>query len=306
MMPPLPRTGPLPHHHRFDYVPIVGRPDYSWPEGRRLAIYVTLLVESFPFGAGIGHLISRAHPGPDVRSYGWREYGNRVGVWRLLDLLDELGIPVSAMVNSTSVELAPQVISAVLDRGGELIGHGRTNAERQAEMAESDEAQMIASVRDTIAGFPGATAPRGWLGPWLSESPSTPDLLREAGFDYVCDWSVDDQPIRMRTRSGPILAMPYSTDFNDAVQIMTHHHTAREFARMTVDRIDEMARQSVHQPLVCTIQLHPLIFGQPHRLPALREALRHVVEHPDRESFWLTTPGQIHQHCAGLPEGTIP
>lgn len=296
----------IPHHNRYDYSPIVARPDYSWPQDRRLAVYVVLAIEHFAFGTGLGHMISAAHPAPDPRAYGWRDYGNRVGVWRILDMLNELELPACALVNTAIIDYAPQIVEALIERKDEILGHGRTNAERQAEMFEEDETRVIASVRDAIASFPGSHQPRGWLGPWLSESNITPDLLQEAGFTYVCDWGFDDQPVWMRTRCGRIMSMPYSADFNDSTQMLVHHHSADTFADMLIARIDEMVRQSEKQPLVCAISIHPMICAQPHRLPAIRRALRHLATHAARDAIWITRPGQIYEHCCRLGDGIVP
>jgi len=295
----------LPHHGRYDYSPIVKRPDYSWPQGKRLAVHITTNIEHFAYGAGLGHSFSTELPQPDPRTFAWRDYGNRVGVWRLFDLLEELKLPASHLINSSICDYCPDVIEPILARGDEIIGHGRTNAERQGGLWEEDEARLIAEARDRIARHIGKL-PRGWMGPWMSESHVTPDLLREAGFDYFMEWPFDDQPIWIRTRSGNLMSVPYPLEINDSPVLGVRRHTTEDFGRMIVSQFEEMLRQSERQPLVCGIALHTMIVGQPHRIPVLREALRHIVDHPQRDKVWFTRPGEIYDHCAALPAGVVP
>lgn len=294
----------LPYHGRFKYSAITKRPDYSWPDGKRLAIYFAINTEHFAFGAGIGHALSNELPQPDARTFAWRDYGNRVGVWRLYELLDELKLPACHLVNTTVFDYAPEVIEPIIARGDEVIGHGRTNAERHGQWWEADEARMLAEVRSKIAAATGR-APRGWMAPWMSQSQHTPDLLQEAGYCFEMDWPCDDQPIWMKTRNGRLMSMPYSLEINDSPQILVRHHTAEDFATMIVHQFEEMLHQSTKQPLVLGIALHTMIFGQPYRLYALRKALQHILNHPGRDKVWITRPGEIYDHVTTLPEGTI-
>lgn len=295
----------LPHHGRYDYSAITKRPDYSWPDGRRLAIYFALNIEHFAFGSGVGHALSNELPQPDPRTFAWRDYGNRVGVWRLYDLLEEFRIPACHLVNTAVFDYCPEVIEPILARGDEIVGHGRTNAERQGQWWEVDETRMISEVRDTILKKSGR-APRGWMGPWMSQSRVTPDLLKEAGYSFEMDWPCDDQPVWLRTRDGgKIMSMPYSLEINDSPQILVRHHTGEEFATMIIHQFEEMLRQSQQRPLVLGIALHTMIVGQPHRLHTLRKAIEHIVNHRQREKVWITRPGEIYDHCAALPTGVM-
>lgn len=294
----------LPHHGRYPYSAITQRPDYSWPEGKRLAIYLALNIEHFAFGDGLGHAMTNTLPGIDPRTFAWRDYGNRVGVWRLLELLDDLQAPACHLVNTTVMDYAPAITEAIMARGDEVIGHGRTNAERQGQWWEVDEKRVIEEVRDKIMQHTGR-APRGWMGPWMSQSRVTPDLLQETGFKFEMDWPGDDQPIWMKTRQGRLMSMPYSLEINDSPQIIVRHHTGEDFATMIVHQFEEMLRQSERQPLVLGIALHTMIVGQPYRLYALRKALEHIVNHPQADKVWLTRPGEIYDHLMTLPEGTV-
>ena len=287
----------LANHGRYDYAPINARPDYDWPGERRLAVYIGLNLEHFAFGEGLGAELAPGGPQPDVLNYTWRDYGNRVGAWRLLDLFEALGVPSALLLNSSLLDYCPSLAAAFLARGDEIVGHGRTNSERQSVLTEEGEAALIAEATARIAGWSGMS-PRGWLGPWLAESHVTPDLLREAGYHYLLDWCHDDQPVWMQTRSGPILSLPYPQEINDIPAIAVRRASAAEFADMIIDQFEEMLTQSAAQPLVMGIALHAYIVGQPFRLRHLRRALAHIAAR--RADIWLTTPGAIAAHFRGL------
>jgi allantoinase len=286
---------PLRHHDRFDYSGITERRDFTWPEGRRLAVYIALNLEHFSFGDGLGASLAPPQPQPDVLNYGWREWGNRVGAWRMLEMLDALELPCAALVNTSLLDHAPQLVRACVERGHELVGHGHTNAQRQGDLEEAAEAALLREARARLAQA-GFTAPVGWLSPWISESLRTPDLLVECGYTYTLNWCHDDQPTRMRTRSGTDLwSIPYPQELNDIPAVVARLASGREFADMVVDQYEEMLQQSEGQPLVMGIALHPYIVGQPHRLLHLRRALRHLRSHAGAPRTWWTTPGRIHQ-----------
>jgi peptidoglycan/xylan/chitin deacetylase (PgdA/CDA1 family) len=293
----------LPGHGRYDYSPIVARRGYSWPGGARLAVYVGLNLEHFAFGEGLGAELAPGGPQPDVLNYAWRDYGNRVGAWRMLELLDALGWPCSVLLNSSIYDYAPQLAAAFRARGDEFVGHGRSNAERQGVLGEAGERALIEEATAAIARHEGKP-PAGWLGPWISQSRATPDLLQEAGYSYLLDWCMDDQPVWFRTRKGRILSVPYPQELNDIPMIVGRKIGGDAFADMIVDNFDEMREQSRAQPLVMGIALHPYLVGQPHRLRHLRRALQHVAAH--RDGAWITTAGAIAAHAAALPPGIVP
>ena len=284
-------------HGRYDYTPIVERPRGRWPNGAGLAVYIALNLEQYAWGEGLVEDLVPGIPAPDVLNNSWRDYGNRVGAWRLLDLFKQQQLPLTVLVNSELYGVAPQLIAAWRDHGAEIAAHGRTNSEHQAALNEADERALIESVSATIARHEG-TAPAGWLSPWIAETERTPDLLHEAGYRYVLDWCMDDQPVWLTTRRGRILAVPYPQELNDSAAIIGRHVGAAEFADMIVDQIDEMQEQAqAHgQPLVMGLSLHAMIAGQPFRLRQLRRALEHVAR--QRDTVWITTAGDIARHCA--------
>jgi peptidoglycan/xylan/chitin deacetylase (PgdA/CDA1 family) len=294
----------LPSHGRYAYSAITRRPVYDWPGEKRLAVYLGVNLEHFAFGTGLGAELAPGGPQPDVLNYAWRDYGNRVGVWRMMEMFDQLCLPTSVLVNSSIYAYCPEVMEAFRARGDEILGHGRTNSERQGILDETGEKALIAETTAVIASAEGK-APKGWLGPWISQSHVTPDLLAEAGYTYLLDWCQDDQPIWFATRNGGrILSLPYPQELNDIPAIVARKDSASQFADMLIDQFDEMLEQSQAMPLVMGIALHPYIVGQPYRLRQLRRALAHIVA--KRDDVWITTAGAIASHVAGLPEGIVP
>ena len=282
-------------HGRFPYSAVANRPDFSWPGGRRLAVHVAVNLEHFAYGEGVGLSYSPGIPHPNTYNWAWREYGNRVGVWRLLELFDRLELPISLLLNSAVYDHCPEVVAAFRRRGDEVLGLGRTNSEHQNDFDETAEAELIREVTERITHFEGQP-PRGWLSPGVNPSAVTPDLLQEAGYTYILDWPMDDQPVWMKTRKGHILSVPYPHEVNDIPMIAVHHGTAPAFADMIIDTFDEMLEQSGAQPLVFGMALHAFLAGQPFRLRHLRRALQHVARH--RAEIWLATTGQIARHFA--------
>ncbi|HZT20240.1 MAG TPA: polysaccharide deacetylase family protein [Dongiaceae bacterium] len=290
-------------HGRFGYSAIIDRPDFDWPDGKRLAFHVSLNLEHFAYGEGLGISYSPGLPHPNTYNWAWREYGNRVGVWRLLELFDALDLPVSLLLNSQVYDHCPEVVAAFRRRGDEIVGHGRTNSEHQNDFDEAGETALIREATEAITRHEGR-APRGWLSPGVNPSLWTPDLLQEAGYTYILDWPMDDQPVWLKTRNGRILSVPYPHEVNDIPMIALHHGSAAGFADAIIDNFDEMIGQSRHQPLVYGVALHAFIVGQPFRLRHLRRALEHVRRHADR--VWFATTGAIAEHYAAqVPAGGV-
>ena len=207
-----------------------------------------------------------------------------------------LGLPVGALINTSLYDHCPELVSAMVQHGYELIGHGHSNAERQGSLSEATERELLASCRSLIQKHSGQT-PEGWLSPWISESHSTSDLLAETGYRYTLNWCHDDQVTRMRTRDGKSLwSVPYPQELNDIPMIVGRQMDAKDFAQMIIDNFDEMLEQSTQQPLVMGIALHPYLVGQPYRLRHLRRALAHIASVRDKGNVWLTTPGNICRH----------
>ena len=295
----------IPGHTRYDHSNITQRPTYDWPGGKRLAFYIALNIEHFAFGTGIGMDPHHRGGAQNTRNYAWRDYGNRVGNWRLFEILDEMKLPATILLNSSVCYHYPDIVEKIKTRGDDVCGHGRSNAEVLKPLWEHDEARVIQECTEIIEKYVGVR-PTGWMGPGALESNVTPDLLKEAGYTHLLDWPFDDQPIWMRTRSGPMLSVPYPMELNDAGTLVWRDHSGREFADMVVDQFEEMAEASEKQPLVFALALHGFIVGQPFRLRPLRQAIKHCVEHKLRDRVWFTRAGDIATYCLAMKPGIIP
>jgi peptidoglycan/xylan/chitin deacetylase (PgdA/CDA1 family) len=280
----------LRQHGRYPYWPITAKPPFRWPHGEGLAVYIALNLEAYAFGEGMLDELVPLSPPPDVLNYSWLDYGNRVGAWRILELVRSLELPLTVLVNSKIYGVCPELVAAFRAAGCEIAAHGRTNAERQGQLPEAEERKLIEAATAEITRHEGKP-PRGWLGPWISESDVTPDLLKEAGYHYVLDWCHDDRPVALKTRAGPLLSVPYPQEANDANAIVVRRMTADAFADLVVDQFDEMLEQARDSALVCPVSLHPHITGQAHRLRHLRRAFAHIAQH--RARIWATRAGDI-------------
>jgi peptidoglycan/xylan/chitin deacetylase (PgdA/CDA1 family) len=280
----------LPHHGRYPYSPIVGRPSWRWPNGAKLAVYFALGIEHYAFNEGMTENLVPGVPRPDVLNASWRDYGNRVGAWRILDFFAEWNLPLSILLNTAVYDHAPQLTDACRRAGHEIIAHGHSNSDMMATMSEAEEADYIARVTGRIAETEGQP-PHGWASPWIAETLNTPDLLQEAGYRYLLDWCMDDQPVWMDTRGGRILAVPYSQELNDSSTVIGRQASAAAFADMIVDQFDEMRETADDRPVVMSVILHAFITGQPFRLRALRRAVNHMLSAGG--AVWFTRPGAI-------------
>jgi peptidoglycan/xylan/chitin deacetylase (PgdA/CDA1 family) len=275
---------------RYAYSSIVSRVPFRWPNGARIAVYFALGLEQYAFGEGLTEDLVPGMSAPDVLNSSWRDYGNRVGAWRILDVFRRRGIPLAVLLNSALCEHAPELVESCRASGCELIAHGYSNSDTMAGMSEADEAAYIRRVADQMQDEAGKP-PAGWSSPWIAETALTPDLLHEAGFSYLLDWCMDDQPVWIKTRRGNILSVPYSQELNDSSAIIGRHVGAEEFSGMIIDQFEEMRQTADEQPLVMSVVLHSFISGQPFRLRALRRALEHILQ--TEEPLWITQPGAI-------------
>ncbi|MDF1778611.1 MAG: polysaccharide deacetylase family protein [Rhizobiaceae bacterium] len=282
-------------NNRFPYSAITSRPDFLWPGGKRLAVYVALCVEHFSYGTGLGLPYSPGLSHPNSYNYGWREYGNRVGGWRLLELFESYKLPLSVLLNTACYDHCAELVHAFSARGDEIVAHGKTNSEHPNGMSIEDERSLIAEVTAAIKQHTGK-APQGWMSPGAHPSANTEDLLAEAGYRYTMDWPIDDQPVWMTTKGGPLLSMPYPHEVNDVPMIVMHDGTARDFADMAIDNIAEMLEQSEKQSLACGVTIHTFIVGQPFRIRQFRRVLDFLNEHSSQ--IWFATAGEIADHYA--------
>lgn len=287
--------------YRFSALP--SRPGYRWPNGAGLAVYFAINLEAFEFGRNPGPDFTTMPAAPFHRGYAYRDFGNRVGVWRLAELFDEFAMPATVLANTSVYDACPEILVPFRRRGDEFVGHGRTNSERQVDMDEGTERAMLAEVRARFVAEEGR-APEGWLGPFISQSPRTPELLLEAGFSYMLDWYFDEQPQWFRTDRGPILAVPYpSMEMNDMPALINRGLSDADFERMLVDAFEEQLHAAQRAPLVYAVSLHTFLMGQPHRIRLLRRVFERIRAAGD--AVWPATAGAIAAHARALPAGTL-
>ena len=281
---------------RIAYSPIPQRPRLALPGGARMVVWVIVNIEEWNPTEAMPRTVltppAGGSPMPDIPNWTWHEYGNRVGFWRMLDVFDELKIPAVLAINGSAIASYEPISRAALDRGWEFMGHGFGQKNMQKVANERED---IVKTREAIRAFTGRP-PRGWLGPGLTETWETPDLLVEEGFDYVADWVLDDQPVRLNTRSKPLVNLPYTQECNDVAMMLIQHHVAAEYRNRAIDQFDQIHKDSAHSARVMALVVHPYIMGAPHRLRYFHEALQHMRARSD-VLFW--TGERIHDWYVG-------
>ena len=282
----------------YRYSPLPARPVGAWPNGCRLALVVCVGIESYRFGDGHTEDVLADVPAPDLVNTAWRDYGNRIGAFRLFELLRRLGIPPTVLLNTDVYDEAPDVMQAARAASAEVVGHGRSNSDSLSGMTPEAERAYLADVADRIHSEEG-TAPGGWSSPWLSHTPSTLNLLVDTGYQYLLDMRLDDQPVWLRTESGRLLTIPYAAELNDSSTMVGRSVLARDFADMIDDEFGELYEAAAHTPMVMSVVLHSFISGVPFRLRAVGRALERIAA---SEGVWLTTPREIHRAVVDRPE----
>jgi allantoinase len=268
-------------NERLVYSPIAGRPAIPLPGGAKLAVWVIVNIEEWNPRETMPRTVltppAGGSPSPDIPNWAWHEYGNRVAFWRMLKVFDALDIRPALAINGSAIRAYEAVSSAALERGWEFVGHGYSQKNMQKV---EDERADIAKTTAAIHDFTGR-APRGWLGPGLTETWETPDILVEEGYDYVCDWVLDDQPVLLKTRTKPIVSVPYTQECNDVAMMLIQHHAGLEYRIRAIDQFEQLYEDAQTEPRVMALVVHPYIMGVPHRLRYLREALAHIRSHQD-------------------------
>ena len=281
-------------HERYDWTMLPDRKPVAWPQQARVALWVVPALEWFPLNmAGVPFkppgAMQTAYP--DLRHYTLRDYGNRVGIFRIMKALEKHGIRPTVAVNAAVAVRYPSLIKECTQRGWEIMANGLDMDHlHHGGLAVDDEKKLIDTTLDILRKASGQ-AVRGWLSPAKSESAATLDLLGAAGLDYVCDWVNDDMPYAMRTASGPIHAMPHPIDIDDHTILVQNHHTEDDFRDQLCDQFDLLYKESATAGgRIMAISLHPWVIGQPYRMRALEEALAHIMRHP---GVWAATGGEI-------------
>lgn len=270
----------------YDYSPFNARPKLEFPDGKRLAFYVGLNIEHFYIdipGMGSTRI-------PDPISHGVRDYGTRVGIWRLMELFDEVGVRASGIINSDVCTRYPQIIEAGIERNWAWIAHGQTNSIMQSGMKLEEERTFLNDMISTLdAALP--SRPKGWLGPGLTETFETPGLLREFGFTYLLDWCCDDQPFALNVPG--MISVPYSIDVNDIALALGGTHTGEEYERIVMDQFEGLLADSADTGMVMALPIHTFIVGQPYRFKYLARVLREICS---TEGVWVCTSDDIAEH----------
>jgi len=277
----------------YDYWPYRDRPKVVWPGGKRLALWVAPNIEFYELAPPANP--SRKpwpRPIPDVPGYSYRDYGNRVGHWRMMALMDKYGLRGSISLSVALIDHHPEIIKACAERGWEFFSHGIYNTRYCYGM---DEAQERAIIEDSIETVERATGQRiaGWLAPALTHTERTMDLLAEYGLKYTCDLFHDDQPTPVKTKTGPFVSVPYSLEMNDSIIFINQNSTPRRYVDILKANFDRLYAEGAESGTVMCIPLHAFLIGQPYRLEPFEEVLEYITGH---EGVWLPTGREIAEY----------
>ncbi len=280
-----PSKQPMLPTDRIAYSPITERPPLKLPHGARMAVWVIVNVEQWdptqPMPRTVLTPPAGGSPSPDVPNWAWHEYGNRVGFWRFIKIFDEFAIPGVLCINGSALAAYPPIVRAAVERKWEFVGHGFTQRNMQKVRNERADIRKVREVIIKATGKP----PRGWLGPGLTETWETPDLLVEEGYDYVADWVLDDQPVWLKTRGKPIINVPYTQECNDVAMMLIQHHKAAEYCDRARDQFDQIYADAAGSARVMALSVHPYIMGAPHRLKYFRRVFE-VIRKKSDVLFW--------------------
>jgi peptidoglycan/xylan/chitin deacetylase (PgdA/CDA1 family) len=282
---------PLRRSNRYDDSIISERKPFVWPGNKTLAVWIAPNVEVWNYDAPEGQAVSpnTRRIVPDVINYAWREYGLRVGLWRIADVLDAAGVKATIALNALVCEHYPKAVEEMKKRGWEFMGHGTTNSESLAGLSPEKERETIALVLKTIEQSTGAR-PRGWLGSGLAETYNTLDILAEEGVLYCGDWNADDQPFPLKVKSGKLYSIPYCMEINDIGLYNRKGYTGEQYYRSVMDQFETLYAESEKQPRVMGIPLHPMISGQPLRIKYLQRLIAEMKSH---DRVWFATGSEI-------------
>jgi peptidoglycan/xylan/chitin deacetylase (PgdA/CDA1 family) len=261
----------------FPYQAIVDRPPVKWPNGARVAVWVIPNIEHFHIEIG--------NAAPDIRNHSRRDYGNRVGVWRIMEVLAKHNVRGTVALNAEVGRFYPRIMEEATRLDWELMGHGLTNSVPLTGLDKEKESAVIAEARDVIEQW--GQKMHGWLGPGLGETWHTLDLLRQHGVDYVCDWVNDDLPYRM---NNGLYSIPYSIELNDMPLFNMPSIAIGEFERRIRETFDVLYEEGGRSGRVMAIALHPFLIGAPHRIRTLDRALAYIASHG---KVWFATGSEI-------------
>ena len=288
-------------HDHYAWSPITARPVLRWPGGARVAFAVLVSLAHTEWRPPEGSVQASGSPFPSVTNFSQREYGHRVGIYRLLRLLDRLGIPASVAIDRTTANHMPALVRYVADSGAEVLGHGTASTQMLSErMDPREEASHIVSTLDSLERA-GGVRPTGWLGPDFGESTRTPGLLAEAGVGYVCDWGNDDQPYEMTTAVGALTSLPATIELDDFTAMSGRHLPADTYYRMVLDAFEQLHADGAETGRLLVLPLRAWLSGQPFRTSFLAETLGEVTA---RQGVWAAHTGSIVQAYREAHEGS--
>lgn len=277
----------------YDYLPYFDRPRIAWPNGARLAFWCAPNIEHYEIDPPPNPLrMPWARPHPDVLGYSWRDYGNRAGVWRMMEVMDRFGVRGSVSLNVAVCDHYPEIIEACVARGWELFSHGVYNTRYTYGMSEAQERALIEDVRNTINRASGQEL-RGWLAPAITLTDRTVDLLAEAGLTYTLDLFHDDQPLPVKTAKGRLVSVPYSLEVNDFTALYQGATSPADYTGMIIAQFERLYAEGADGGRVMCLPLHPFLIGQPHRVRELSRALEYITSH---DGVWLATAAEIADH----------
>jgi allantoinase len=278
-------------HERFDYSAIVDRPPWRLPKGARIAVWTIVNIEEWDIEKPTARQYLPAPQGvavvPDVPNWAWHDYGMRVGFWRMHEALTKRKMPATTSLNANVCNSYPRVAEAMRDAGWEFMGHG---VKQGAMHVQPDQRAVIRESIEIIEKFTGKK-PKGWLGPGLTETWETLDLLAEAGIEYVSDWVNDDQPYVIRTAHGPLVSVPYTLELNDIPMMVIQHHESSAWVQRCCDQFDRLYAEGSKNPRVMAIAVHPYIHGVPHRIKYFEAVYDYMRR---KKGVWFTTGEEIH------------
>ena len=262
----------------YDFLPYQDRPPIRWPNGAQLAFWVAPNIEFYELDPPPNPKRTPwPRPVPDVQAYSYRDYGNRVGMWRMMEAMDRCGVRGSVSLNVALCEHHPEIIAACVERGWEFYSHGTYNTRYVFDMTPDQERELIRDSIDTIKKHTGQKLD-GWLSPALSYTDQTLNLVAEAGLTYVCDLFHDDQPGPVKVPHGRLVSMPYSLEMNDAIAFSVNWVTPHRYGEMIKRQFDRLYAEGEQSGTVMCIPLHPYLIGQPYRMKAFEEALAYITE----------------------------
>lgn len=283
-------------HDRYDWSMLTDRPSVRWPDGKSLAVWINVSTQFFPLnqrGEPFKVPFGMTMPYPDLRHFSLREYGNRVGIYRLFRAFEQRGIRPTYAVNAQLAQRNPYLLQRLLDQDAELLCHGwNMDHLHYGGQDREQEADQVRRSLDTLRELSGRPI-IGWLSPARNQSEHTVDLLAAEGVEYCCDWVNDDMPYAFRTDSGPITMMPLPTETEDQFVMGSNLHSEDSWVEQVQDAFDFLLAESQQQGgRMLGLSLHPWMVGQPHRISCLERVLDYVTGHP---AVWQTTAGEIRE-----------